>query len=110
LTPPVKVEVVVDLGVLRETEILDLVPERLLRLDISIFLSSADMFASAVFPSIPASARIDITWSGVLFSSLDKLSTVCAILIAFKFYCVDPFISIILIKPSFIFSGCHNNS
>jgi len=84
LTPPVKVEVVFDLGVLRETEIVDLVPERLLRLDINIFLSSAEMFASAVFPSIPASARIDITWSGVFLSSFDKLSTVCAILITYK--------------------------
>ena len=73
-----------DLGVLRETEIVDLVPERLLRLDINIFLSSTEMFASAVYPSIPESARIDITWSGVFLSSFDKLFTVCAILFAYK--------------------------
>jgi hypothetical protein len=78
------VEVAFNLGVLRETEIFDLVPERLLRLDINIFLSSADISASAVLSFIPASARIDITWSGVFLSSFDKLSTVCAILITYK--------------------------
>ena len=72
------------LDVLRETEIVDLVPERLLRLDINVFLSSIEIFASTVFPFMPASARIEITWSGVFLSSFDKLSTVCAILIAYK--------------------------
>ena len=43
------------------TEILDFVAERLLKLDIKICLSSAEIFDSAVFPEIPAPDKIEIT-------------------------------------------------
>ena len=62
-----------------ETEILDLVLERLLKLDIRTCLSSEEIFDSAVFPEMPAPDKIDKTWSGVFLSNFDKLYTVCAI-------------------------------
>ena len=49
------------LVVFLETEILDFVADRLLKLDIKICLSSAEIFESAVFPSIPAADKIVIT-------------------------------------------------
>ena len=61
LTPLVRVGVGVDLGVLRETDILDLVPERLLRLDIKTFLSSAEILDLSVLPLIPAVVKIVTT-------------------------------------------------
>jgi hypothetical protein len=89
LTPPAEVEVEVDLGVLRETDILDLVPERLLRLDIKTFLSSTEILDSFVLPLIPAAVKIATTWSGVFFSNLESVSTVCAILIVPISCCID---------------------
>jgi hypothetical protein len=109
LTPLVEVEVEVVLGVLRETDILDLVPERLLRLDIKIFLSSAEILDSCVLPLIPAAVKIATTWSGVFFSSLESASTLCAIsiipILHFIDYCKKK-----SFKPSSIFSGRHNDS
>jgi hypothetical protein len=44
-----------------DTEILDFVADRLLKLDIKTCLSSAEILDSAVLPSIPAAERIVIT-------------------------------------------------
>ena len=68
-----------------DTEILDFVAERLLKLDINICLSSAEIFDSAVFPEIPAPDKIDITCSGDFLSNFDKLSTVCAMFLPIYF-------------------------
>ena len=56
-----------------------MVADRLLKLDIKICLSSAEIFESDVFPSMPAADKIVITWSGDFLSNFDKVSTVCAI-------------------------------
>ena len=49
-TPPEELEVVLIFGVLRGTEMFNLVLDRLLKLDIKICLSSDEIFESAFFP------------------------------------------------------------
>ena len=78
MTPP-EDEFEAGFEVFLETDMLDFVAERLLKLDIKIFLSSAEIFDSAVLPSMPAADKIEITCSGDFLSNFDKVSTVCAI-------------------------------